>query len=1024
MSHAKELEIRRQFLDEAQEYLDALDRALLGLASRRVEVAQINAALRAAHSIKGGAAMMGFGLLSDLAHRLEDFFKVLKTPPPSLRLDAGLETLLLSAVHCLRTVIGSEQHQAPPDPDWLAQQVEPVFAQLYHRLGTPPAEDAASLLVPDSGQEIMTLLFETEVEGCLQRLEAVLVHPQQPCLGEEVLILAQELEGLGEMLQLEPLMRLCQQVMQALRTTPAAAVDIAQAALQTWRTTQALVLAGQLEALPTALNNWEPVTATALAPQLASQLSDRPTELEIQPIDTMLESSLLTETWNLQEDWQALEAQIAAQPAMQPELEEIDADEVFAPNETTPPAHTHHAGQGTDCKVLELKPEDAAAAEADSATVRVPVKHLHLLNDLFGELTIERNGLNLYLKRLQSLAQTLVQRVRQLEQSNAHLRVAYDRVDREDNLPVLLAASAQANAPASATPLSSWMAANSPPDTQPARFDSLELDQFHPLHLLSQQVMEMIVQIQESTADIQLSLDDAEQTTRDLNKTARQLQTQLTQLRMRPLADVVEHFPRALRELCLQHGKQAHLSLHGSHTLLDRTVLEALADPLLHLFRNAFDHGIEAPEVRRAAGKPVHGQIDIEAGHHGNRTLIRIRDDGQGIPLEQIRTKAAQMGLDAQLLANASEADLLSLIFEPGFSTKAEVTPLSGRGVGMDVVREHLRQIRGEITVETQTGQGTTFTLSVPLTLSVVQALLVETEGLLLAVPTEAIAEVTRFNPTDVIDSLGGEVLNWQGNIVPLIRLSRWLQFNCPRQSQPFDASTQAKAETVLFVRCGEQLMALHLDRSWGEQEVAIRRVEGDIALPRGFSNCAIIGDGRVVPLVNIPELLDWMAGNDHTPQSSAKRATHTLLPSQASQWQWDSGRAIAESLPVPKASILIVDDSINVRRFLALTLERAGFRVEQAKDGQDALEKLQRGLNVQAVICDVEMPRLDGFGFLAKVKTEPRLEHLPIAMLTSRGGEKHRQLAFSLGATAYFSKPYNEQLLLRQLDQLIASGT
>jgi chemosensory pili system protein ChpA (sensor histidine kinase/response regulator) len=795
-------------------------------------------------------------------------------------------------------------------------------------------------------------------------------------------------------------------------------VDIAQAALQTWRTTQALVLAGQLEALPTALNNWEPVTATALAPQLASQLSDRPTELEIQPIDTMLESSLLTETWNLQEDWQALEAQIAAQPAMQPELEEIDADEVFAPNETTPPAHTHRAGQGTDCKVLELKPEDAAAAEADSATVRVPVKHLHLLNDLFGELTIERNGLNLYLKRLQSLAQTLVQRVRQLEQSNAHLRVAYDRVDRGGNSSRLIATPANFAHPPN------WPNAATPTAGQTSTFDVLELDQFHPLHLLSQQVMEMIVQIQESTADIQLSLDDAEQTTRDLNKTARQLQTQLTQLRMRPLADVVEHFPRALRELCLQHGKQAHLSLHGSHTLLDRTVLEALADPLLHLFRNAFDHGIEAPEVRRAAGKPVHGQIDIEAGHHGNRTLIRIRDDGQGIPLEQIRTKAAQMGLDAQLLANASEADLLSLIFEPGFSTKAEVTPLSGRGVGMDVVREHLRQIRGEITVETQTGQGTTFTLSVPLTLSVVQALLVETEGLLLAVPTEAIAEVTRFNPTDVIDSLGGEVLNWQGNIVPLIRLSRWLQFNCPRQSQPFDASTQAKAETVLFVRCGEQLMALHLDRSWGEQEVAIRRVEGDIALPRGFSNCAIIGDGRVVPLVNIPELLDWMAGNDHTPQSSAKRATHTLLPSQASQWQWDSGRAIAESLPVPKASILIVDDSINVRRFLALTLERAGFRVEQAKDGQDALEKLQRGLNVQAVICDVEMPRLDGFGFLAKVKTEPRLEHLPIAMLTSRGGEKHRQLAFSLGATAYFSKPYNEQLLLRQLDQLIASGT
>ncbi|MGQ9872805.1 response regulator [Leptodesmis sp.] len=401
--------------------------------------------------------------------------------------------------------------------------------------------------------------------------------------------------------------------------------------------------------------------------------------------------------------------------------------------------------------------------------------------------------------------------------------------------------------------------------------------------------------------------------------------------------------------------------------------------------------------------------------------MITIRDDGQGIPLRKIRIRAEEMGLDPVLLANASDEDLLSLIFEPGFSTSSEVTALSGRGVGMDVVRDSLRQIHGEISVNTCAGVGTTFTLSVPFTLSVVQVLLAESNELPLAIPTDAIAEMFLLQPEQVMMTVSGEMLKWNDTLVQLIRLSYWLQFNCPDQPHTSETAPAIDAPTVLIVQRNQHWVGLLIDRSWGEQEVAIRKVEGNIPLPPGFANCAIVGDGWVIPLVNTVELLDWIAS--YPPITSwalppaSEEAMASLPPTSSA-----GGTETPRSRQSNKATILIVDDPINIRRFLALTLERAGFRVEQAKDGQDALEKLQKGLSVQAVICDIEMPRLDGYGFLAKVKADPVLEQLPVAMLTSRSSDKHRQLALSLGATAYFSKPYNEQVLLRTLEELVMS--
>lgn len=1011
MSQDKELEIQMQFLEEATDYLNTLEGILLEIeTNHRIAPDKINAALRAAHSIKGGAGMMGFRSLSDLAHRLEDSFKVLKTRKNSLEIDTELQSLLLSGVDWLRQIVELHSEGNTVDEQWLSTFCYPVFDELHQILGDPTPEDASTILSPeDDGQNIIPLLFETEVEGCLQRLESVLADHQQPCLKEEVAIMAAELGGLGEMLQLEAFTQLCESIAHHLDTAqPDEIEEIARASLTAWRRSQALVLTNQLDSLPTELDleqtfiqlSTQPSATQEFTPQFQQTASTAED-------DEILQAEVTAETWLDEEiiaaDFEALEAAFADESSSV-------GDELGEPS----PINAREIPV-TDYKFVEPKREAIAAnkdREIQENTVRVPSKQLEQINDLFGELIIQRNGLNLQLERLRKLIRNLSQRVQSLERENQELRTAYDRIATQAvisaEIPSLPLSGGSGDQPA-------FDYAYQTQDIE-SKFDALEMDRYNDLNLLSQEVMETIVQVQEVTADIQLSVDDTDQIARKLNKTSKQLQRKLTQVRMRPLSDIVDRFPRALRDLSVEFGKNVQLKIEGASTLIERSILEALNEPLMHLMRNAFDHGIEDAATRRACGKPEQGTIEIKATHQGNRTIITIKDDGRGISLDKIRARALAMGLDATLLAQATDEELLSLIFEPGFSTSEQVTTLSGRGVGMDVVRSNLKHVRGDVKVDTVPGVGTTFTLLVPFTLSVARVLLVESNRMLLAFPTDAVSEIFLLQNEHVFPMAGSEVINWQGTMLPLIRLSRYLEFNCYRYDNPnLETPPAINAASVLIIEGNNQPIAIQIDRCWGEQEVAIRRVEGNISLPAGFSNCAILGDGRVVALVNVNELLYWIAANDRTPRTnqlpSARLKTVFLTPSE---------EKTLDSSKDQKGTILIVDDSINVRRFLALTLEKGGYSVEQAKDGQDALEKLQSGLKVQAVICDIEMPRIDGYGFLGRVKSNNEFKNIPVAMLTSRSSDKHRQLAMQLGARAYFSKPYNEQELLRTLEEII----
>ncbi|MEY3401273.1 MAG: hypothetical protein RLZZ86_888, partial [Cyanobacteriota bacterium] len=741
MTKDKELEIQMQFLEEATDYLNILEGILLGIdSSNYMELEKINAAMRAAHSIKGGAAMMGFSVLSDLAHRLEDAFKVLKTQKNSLEIDTNLQSLLLSGVDWLRRIVELLSKGNNLDHSRLSEFCYPIFDQLYERLGDPSPENITTLLssaseLSSEDNQLILLLFETEVEEYLKILESRLKSNNKAELRSELLIMATELSGLGEMLQLKEFTQLCESVINYLETYPERCVEIANLALESWKKSQYLVLSNQGNYLPVKIDLCEFITD--------KDKIDGDKDLLSNP-----QNNLVNQSKTVSYDWQLL-ADIEIPPEINA-VEFADFDSVLAAKNPLLDIEDKSNEQRKGDINLPHKER-----ENHENTVRISGKQLEKIHDLFGEIIIQKNGLNVQMERLRKLVRSLNQRVQILDQENQELRTAYGKI------------------------MTHYHLINH--QNQETENNFLEQNYHQKLDVLSQDVMETIVQVAEVTSDIQLSVDDTDQIARKLNKTSKQLQRQLTQMRMRPFSDLVERFPRAIRDLNVEYGKNVQLKIEGGNTLIERSILEALNEPLMHLLRNAFDHGIEDPVTRKIQGKPEQGLIEIKAFYHSNRTMITIRDDGQGISLDKIRHCALQMGLDDSLLASASNEELLSLIFEPGFSTSERVTTLSGRGVGMDVVRNNLKLARGDVNVDTKIGLGTTVTLSVPFTLSVARILLVESDGLLLAFYTDVIEEIFLLENQQIFLQDGKELIKWQDTQLPLLRLNSYFEFNCPR---------------------------------------------------------------------------------------------------------------------------------------------------------------------------------------------------------------------------------------------------
>ena len=627
-------------------------------------------------------------------------------------------------------------------------------------------------------------------------------------------------------------------------------------------------------------------------------------------------------------------------------------------------------------------------------TMRVPVKHLDNLSNLVGELVVNRNSLEQDQERMRQSLDNLLYQVQQLSDVGQRMQDLYERSLLESSL----LASRQSYRMASSAPRMIVELEK----TNDVEYDPLEMDRFTGFHSLSQEMIELIVRVRESASDIEFIVDETDQVTRMFRQVTTQLQEGLTRSRMVPFAQTADRMPRAVRDIAMKCGKQAELVIEGRETPIDKMLLEHLYDPMTHLVNNAITHGIETPEERRRAGKSDTGRITIRAFYQGNQTVISVSDDGAGIDIERVKVKAIEKGLiSAAESQTMSRLDVYDLLFHPGFSTRDQADDFAGRGVGMDVVRTSLSEIRGSVTTDSSLNRGTTFTIRLPLTLSISKALCCVSDRARIAFPMDGVEDMLDMPKDRLLTNAEGQpYIRWRDSELVLRPLTELLAHNRHLgRGNVYGGNQEEDMISVVVLRSVGNYLALQVDQVIGEQEIVIKQLEGPVPKPVGIAGATVLGDGRIMPIADVLELIDLSMGRIRRDAGS----------------MWDQSAVPPQEIQPVKTEpmVLIVDDSITVRELLSMTFNKVGYRVEQARDGQEAWEKLRAGLPCDIVFCDIEMPRMDGLELLSRIQKDPVLKALPIAMLTSRGADRHRQMASSLGASGYFTKPYLEEALL-----------
>lgn len=639
-------------------------------------------------------------------------------------------------------------------------------------------------------------------------------------------------------------------------------------------------------------------------------------------------------------------------------------------------------------------------------TMRVSVKNLDNLNNLIGELVVNRNSLEQAEERLRQFLDNLQYQVQQLSDVGQRMRDLYERSLLESSL-MSSRKSYQMAGPQTGAQAASQSHATG------VSFDALEMDRFTGFHTLSQEMIELIVRVRESASDIDFVVGETDQVTRNFRQITSQLQESLTRARMVPFAQTADRLPRAVRDISLRCGKQAELTIEGRDTLIDKMILEQLYDPMTHLVNNAITHGIETPEERTSQGKAATGRITVRAFHQGNQTVISVSDDGAGIDPDRVKQKAIERRLITPEQARMmNRLDVYDLLFHHGFSTRDRADDFAGRGVGMDVVRTSLTDIRGVINIDSTVGRGTTFTIRLPLTLSVSKALCCISNRARIAFPMDGVEDMLDVPRDQIqINAEGQSCIQWRDQLLPFQLLSDLLKFNRSLgRGSVYGGNQEEDIVSVVVLRSNAgSYLALQVDQVLGEQEIVIKQLEGPVPKPVGIAGATVLGDGRIMPIADVLELIDLSMGR-------IRREAGTPF--------WDQG---ADQVPVEPVSeikteptVLIVDDSITVRELLSMTFNKVGYRVEQARDGQEAWEKLRSGLPCDLVFCDIEMPRMDGLELLSRLQKDGHLNRVPIAMLTSRGADRHRQMAIQLGAKGYFTKPYLEEVLLDAAQRML----
>ncbi|MHA3734565.1 Hpt domain-containing protein [Pseudomonas sp. Eth.TT006] len=520
-------------------------------------------------------------------------------------------------------------------------------------------------------------------------------------------------------------------------------------------------------------------------------------------------------------------------------------------------------------------------------------------------------------------------------------------------------------------------------------FDPLEMDRHSQLQQLSRALFESASDLLDLKETLDRRNHDAENLLQQQGRINTELQEGLMRTRMVPFERMLPRLKRIVRQVAEELHKDVAFIIDNAEGEMDRNVLERMAAPLEHMLRNAVDHGLESAEVRLAAGKPAQGTISLDLSREGGDIVFDIRDDGAGVPLEAVRRKAIKRGLLAPD-AEISDRDVLQFILQPGFSTAEKITQISGRGVGMDVVHEEVRQLGGTMSIDSVPGQGVHFRIRLPFTVSVNRALMVQCGEDQYAIPLNTIEGIVRVLPNDLEGHFRNDPpsYHYAGQRYELCYLGELLK-TAPRPK----LLGQSLPLPVLLVQCNDRHIAVQVDAMAGTREIVVKSLGPQFASVQGVSGATILGDGRVVLI------LDLLAPIRAMQARVAQPAAHADIDSE----------------PQKPLLVLVVDDSVTVRKVTSRLLERHGMNVLTAKDGVDAMLLLEEHMP-DLMLLDIEMPRMDGFEVATQVRHDERLQHLPIIMITSRTGQKHRDRAMAIGVNDYLGKPYQESVLLESI--------
>jgi len=647
------------------------------------------------------------------------------------------------------------------------------------------------------------------------------------------------------------------------------------------------------------------------------------------------------------------------------------AEPVAAEFEPAPEAVTMAADQAppslaVQAALVERRPAETAADRGPEEVVRVRASLLDQLVNLAGESSIIRGrvqqGLAEFggaLDEMETTIQRLREQLRRLEiETEAQILFRRERTDGPGY----------------------------------EEFDPLEFDRYSQLQQLSRSLSESASDMLDLKDTLRQRAGETEALLVQQSRVSTQLQEGLMRSRMVPFARLLPRLRRTVRQVAQDLGKSVELLAYNIEGELDRSLLDRMIAPLEHMLRNAVDHGIESAEQRRAAGKPETGTIELRLAREAGDVVIEIRDDGAGIDLERVRAKAIAQGLMGEE-SDLTDDEIRQFIFAPGFSTARSLTQISGRGVGMDVAHSAVKQLGGSIGLASESGRGTAFLVRVPFTVSVNRALMVSVGEDLYAVPLNTIEGVVLLRGDEIADlgSASDPSIEYAGIVYQVRHLGEYLG----RSVRP---GTSANSMPVVLVRSGDRAVAVQVDAVQGSREIVVKGLGPQFAGVAGVSGATILGDGGVVVILDLPALV---RERRERPAPERKR-----------------GAAKSRA----RSTVLVVDDSVTVRKVTSRLLERQGMEVLLAKDGVEAVAALQER-KPDIMLLDIEMPRMDGFEVLRHVRHDSRLADLPVVMISSRTGAKHKDRAAELGVSHFLGKPFQETELLAVIDRFLSDS-